>query len=55
MAEAEKIADRVAILLRGKITATGTSRDLITSSAGLIGIAALRCRSRLVVVIKNWS
>jgi len=35
MAEAEKMADRVSILLRGEIAATGTPRELTTTGAGL--------------------
>ena len=35
MAEAEKMADRVAILLRGRIAATGTPRELTATGAGL--------------------
>lgn len=34
MAEAEKLADRVAILLRGKIVAQGTPRELTATGAG---------------------
>ena len=34
MAEAEKMADRVAILLRGAIVATGTPRELTATGAG---------------------
>lgn len=34
MAEAEKMADRVAILLGGKIVATGSPRELTTTGAG---------------------
>jgi len=40
MAEAEKMADRVAILLRGKIAATGTPRELTATGAGLTKISA---------------
>jgi ABC-2 type transport system ATP-binding protein len=39
MAEAEKLADRVAILLRGRIVATGTPRELTTTGAGLIRVS----------------
>ncbi len=39
MAEAEKMADRVAILLRGKIAATGTPRELTATGAGLTKIS----------------
>ncbi len=34
MAEAEKMTDRVAILLRGKIAATGTPREITATGAG---------------------
>jgi ABC-2 type transport system ATP-binding protein len=34
MAEAEKLSDRVAILLKGKVVATGTPRDLTAQSSG---------------------
>ena len=34
MAEAEKMADQVAILLRGKITATGTPREITATGSG---------------------
>ena len=40
MAEAEKMADRVAILLRGKIAATGTPRELTATGAGLTKVSA---------------
>ncbi len=39
MAEAEKMADRVAILLRGRIAATGTPRELTATGAGLTKIS----------------
>lgn len=39
MAEAEKMADRVAILLHGKIAATGTPRELTATGAGLTKIS----------------
>jgi ABC-2 type transport system ATP-binding protein len=39
MAEAEKIADRVAILLQGKVVATGTPRELTATGAGLTKIS----------------
>jgi ABC-2 type transport system ATP-binding protein len=35
MAEAEEMADRIAILLRGKIAATGTPLEITASGAGL--------------------
>ncbi len=40
MAEAEKMADRVAILLRGRIAATGTPRELTATGASLTKISA---------------
>ncbi len=40
MAEAEKMTDRVAILLRGRIAATGTPRELTATGAGLTKISA---------------
>ncbi|MFC2069569.1 ABC transporter ATP-binding protein [Chloroflexota bacterium] len=39
MAEAEKMTDRVAILLRGKIAASGTPRELTTTGSGLTKIS----------------
>ena len=39
MAEAEKMADRVAILLRGKIVAAGTPRELTATGAGFTKIS----------------
>jgi ABC-2 type transport system ATP-binding protein len=39
MAEAEKLADRVAILLRGTIVAQGTPRELTAAGAGLTKIS----------------
>jgi len=39
MAEAEKLADRVAILLRGKIVALGTPRELTAAGAGLTKVS----------------
>ncbi len=39
MAEAEKMADRVAILLRGRVVATGTPRELTATGAGLTKIS----------------
>lgn len=40
MAEAEKMADRVAILLRGRIAVTGTPRELTATGAGLTKVSA---------------
>ncbi len=39
MAEAEKMADRVAILLRGRIVATGTPRELTATGAALTKVS----------------
>ena len=39
MAEAEKMTDRVAILLRGKIVATGSPRELTAKGSGLTKIS----------------
>ena len=41
MAEAEKMADRVAILLKGKIAATGSPTQLTASGRGLVKISVL--------------
>ena len=40
MAEAEKLADRVAILLKGQIAATGTPLELTATGSGLTKISA---------------
>jgi ABC-2 type transport system ATP-binding protein len=39
MAEAEKLADRVAILLHGKIVAAGTPRELTATGSGLTKVS----------------
>jgi len=39
MAEAEKMADRVAILLQGKLVATGTPRELTATGQGLTKVS----------------
>ena len=39
MAEAEKMTDRVAILLRGKIVATGTPREITAAGAGFTKVS----------------
>jgi ABC-2 type transport system ATP-binding protein len=39
MAEAEKMADRVAILLQGKIVATGTPREITATGEGLTKVS----------------
>ena len=41
MAEAEKLADRVAILLRGRIVATGTPRELTATGSSLTKVSVL--------------
>ena len=41
MAEAGKMADRVAILLRGRIAVTGTPRELTATGAGLTKVSVL--------------
>ncbi len=40
MAEAEKLSDRVAILLRGRIAAAGTPRELTATGAALTKVSA---------------
>jgi len=47
MAEAEKMTDRVAILLRGKVVATGTPRELTSTGAGFTKISVRTDRSVL--------
>ena len=42
MAEAEKMADRVAILLQGRIVATGTPRELTATGAGFTKVQVLQ-------------
>ncbi len=48
MAEAEKLADRVAILLRGRIAATGTPRELTATGAGLTKVSVKTERDCLI-------
>jgi ABC-2 type transport system ATP-binding protein len=48
MAEAEKMADRVAILLKGKIAATGTPTQLTATGSGLVKISVSSEASVLV-------
>lgn len=50
MAEAEKMADRVAILLSGKIAATGTPQELTATGTGLTKVSV---RSEQSVLSKN--
>ena len=47
MAEAEKMADRVAILLRGRVVATGRPRDLTATGDGLTKVSVRSERSVL--------
>ena len=47
MAEAEKMADRVSILLRGKVVATGTPRELTAAGAGLTKVSVRTEQSAL--------
>jgi ABC-2 type transport system ATP-binding protein len=47
MAEAEKLADRVAILLKGHIVATGSPRELTATGAGYTKVSVRTERSRL--------
>jgi ABC-2 type transport system ATP-binding protein len=47
MAEAEKMTDRVAILLRGKIVATGSPTDLTAAGAGTTKVSVRSERSLL--------
>ena len=49
MAEAEKMADRIAILLAGKIVATGTPRELTATGAGLTKVSVRTERNCLLV------
>lgn len=48
MAEAEKMADRVAILLKGKIAATGSPAQLTASGSGLVKVSVASEKSSLV-------
>ena len=47
MAEAEKMADRVAILLQGKVVATGTPRELTATGQGFTKVSVRTERSLL--------
>jgi ABC-2 type transport system ATP-binding protein len=49
MAEAEKMADRVAILLRGKIAATGTPRELTAAGSALTKVTISTSKKSLLV------
>ncbi len=50
MAEAEKLSDRVAILLKGKIVATGTPRDLTARGSGYTKISV---RTEQAILSRN--
>ena len=50
MAEAEKMTDQVAILLRGKIVATGSPRDLTAKGSGMTKISVSTENSILLAV-----
>jgi ABC-2 type transport system ATP-binding protein len=49
MAEAEKMSDRVAILLRGKIVVTGTPRELTATGLGLTKVTIGTAKNSLLV------
>jgi len=49
MAEAEKMADRVAILLRGKIAATGTPRELTAAGSALTKVTVSTSKKSLLL------
>lgn len=51
MAEAEKMTDRVAILLRGKLAATGTPRELTATGSGFTKVSVHSEESSLDVLI----
>ncbi len=50
MAEAEKLSDRVAILLKGKIVATGTPRELTANGSGYTKVSV---RTEHAILSKN--
>jgi ABC-2 type transport system ATP-binding protein len=54
MAEAEKMADRVAILLRGRLVATGTPRELTATGDGLTKVSVRTERSLLATNGTNF-
>jgi len=54
MAEAEKMADRVAILLNGKIAATGSPTQLTASGSGLVKISVSSEASSLISFTGNF-
>jgi len=49
MAEAEKMADRVAILLRGKIVVTGTPRELAATGSALTKVTVSTSKKSLLL------
>jgi ABC-2 type transport system ATP-binding protein len=49
MAEAEKMADRVAILLRGKIVVTGTPRELTATGSALTKVTVSTVKNSLLL------
>jgi ABC-2 type transport system ATP-binding protein len=49
MAEAEKMADRVAILLRGKIVVTGTPRELTATGSALTKVTVSTMKNSLLL------
>ncbi len=53
MAEAEKLADRVAILLRGRIVATGSPRELTGTGDGLTKVSVRTERMTVVDAIRT--
>jgi len=50
MAEAEKMADRVAIMLRGKLAAVGTPREITATGAGFTKISVQTVEASLLEV-----
>jgi len=52
MAEAEKMTDRVAILLRGKIVATGSPRELTAKGTGMTKVS-VRTENSILQVVEN--
>jgi ABC-2 type transport system ATP-binding protein len=49
MAEAEKMADRVAILVRGKIVVTGTPRELTATGSDFIKVTVSTAKNSLLL------
>jgi len=54
MAEAEKMSDRVAILLKGRIAATGTPTELTAQGEGLVKISVASTASSLLDFSGNF-